>query len=832
MILSGDKESSLSLLRLSVRDFVSFAYKTGGLASNAYSSFDGMGTKVHQQFFKSFQKSQPDSTIYTEHQLKTTYEHPPIKFEIQGRADLIVVSPDEKIQVIEIKTIPKANGSFPENVDFLHIAQARIYAYLFCLDTKNKSCVLNITIKYILINSFKIKDFNETISFYDLEQFFLKTCANYYLLGKSLHQYEIVRNESISSLSFPYPELRLGQKDFMNTALSSIKKREPLFIQAPTGIGKTVSALYPAIKTIPKNYSDYIFYLTAKNSTQDIAKNTLDDMRKQGLIIKSIQITAKEKICLCKDIYCDTTVCPYAINYYLQNTIAMNELSQYFSIDMDVLQKVGEKYSVCPFELGLDMSLFCDIIIGDYNYIFDPKVQLERFVKEESYNFTILVDEAHNLPDRLNEMYSGTISQQDITDISKYKIYFSEYMQKSIDDIMNYFVAITSFLSENAINENSGAIDNETTFDSTILSKEMVKASNFCATRKMPGDLLKILTVFVELAKDEMENINDFTTKKALLNLFFAAKFFIRISEEFYNDSYITTFSKENRVFEIKLKCMDSAKQLDRYYQGKHAIIYFSATLSPVSYFESRFKSPKSLETLNKLVLPSPFPRENLFVGVIPGISTKYNNRRDSLLSIAEIIDAAISSKVGNYFVYSPSFEYQQWIIHAFELLTQAKKSDAMPIKIIKQTSGMSERNRQMFLERFKEFGKETLVAFAVMGGIFGEGIDLAGETLSGVILVGVGLPKKSLERDIIMDYYSSTVGNGYDFAYRFPGFNKIQQAAGRVIRSENDRGFILLLDERYQTPEYQALFPDEWTPVFLKNKSQVKKSLKEFLEE
>ncbi len=257
--------------------------------------------------------------------------------------------------------------------------------------------------------------------------------------------------------------------------------------------------------------------------------------------------------------------------------------------------------------------------------------------------------------------------------------------------------------------------------------------------------------------------------------------------------------------------------------------MFFSATLSPLPYFENKFRDPRSSEPLRSFVLPSPFPRENLLVGIVPGVSTKYRQRRDSLGMVLDVIDAAVFSKTGNYIIFSPSFEYQQWLVSSFEMIAGSRRSEIKPFQIIRQTPHMSEKNRRAFLNEFREYGKRTLLAFAVIGGVFSEGIDLVGETLSGVVLVGVGLPKKTPERDIMMDYYSSILGNGFNFAYRYPGFNKILQAAGRVIRSESDRGFILLLDERYETPDYQSLFPEEWRPVLLKNKNQIRQVLREF---
>ncbi len=821
---AGENKDSSTVLRFSVRDFVAFVYRRGSLnTGNFFSLLDGLGIKTHQQFFKAFRKSQPDATIFSEYSLKTTFVSDSVKIEVQGRADLIVLSENNEIQIIEIKTIAKDSADLPVEADFLHIAQARIYAYIFCKEKEITNASIQVTVKYILINSFKIKDFNETVTYNELEKFSFDTCNFYIAQGLAKKDYSTIRDLSIKALTFPYSELRQGQKEFMNAVLSCMRKHEPLLVSAPTGTGKTISVLYPAIKGIPQKYCDYIFYITAKNSTAEIAKKTLDDMRGNGLVIKSIHITAKEKVCLCKEIYCDTSICPYAVNYYDNYSKAMNELSSTQSIDFNVLMATGEVYGVCPFELGLDLSLFCDIIICDYNYIFDPKVSLERFVKQEAYNFAILIDEAHNLPDRACEMYSAEMSYKELKEVLLYKSYFQSNLQNIFDELIAYYKVLLPFIK--------GEENLEEPFDKSILLKELFWAENFGATRKLPKDYVSILEKLVQYAKEDLNSITNTEARKALKNLYFSAKFFIRTSSEFFDDSYIVTFEKSNRDLIISLRCMDSSGQIDKFHQGKHSLVFFSATLSPVQYFESRFKSVKNQQSINKIILPSPFPKENLFVGIIPSISTKYNNRQSSLKTIADVVEAAVSSKMGNYIVYSPSFEYQKWIVQMVEMVLNSNEINrSNGIKIITQTPSMNEIIRDNFLKEFREYGKRTLIAFAVLGGVFGEGIDLVGETLSGVIIVGVGLPRKSPERDIMADYYSNMIGNGFDFAYRYPGFNKIQQAAGRVIRSEEDRGFILLLDERYEKPDYQMLFPEEWHPIVLRSKSQIKNSIKEFL--
>ncbi len=497
--------ASATVLRWSVGDFVSFVYRRGGLRSGSFSaSAENAGVKIHQQYFSRFQKTFQDGTLLIEYPLKTVYSVPPVRFEIQGRADLITESLEKKIHIVEIKSIQSDSETLPQQVDFLHAAQARIYAYLYSLEKEDPSACaeIEVTVKYILAKSFQIRDFNETLSFCELEDFFRKTCEYYLEWGISIHDYRLARDASIKALPFPYPELRQGQKEFMRTVLETVRKREPLLVQAPTGTGKTISVLYPAIKSIPKQYSDYIFYLTAKTSTQDVAKKTLEDLRGQGLVVKSIVLTAKEKICLCSELYCDQTLCPYATHYYEHSSEAMKALSGVFAVDSAHLSEIGEKYNVCPFELGLDLSLFCDVIICDYNYLYDPKVQLERFAAEDSYRFTILMDEAHNLPDRANEMYSAELMWKELQEAKSAERAYSVPAREALGKLSSYFEKMFETMSRAGESDLSGE---SSSFDSSLPPKEMYLSADFCASRKKPKELLSALDQWIRAAKDEMD---------------------------------------------------------------------------------------------------------------------------------------------------------------------------------------------------------------------------------------------------------------------------------------------------------------------------------------
>lgn len=817
MVKNSPQEPSLSVMSVGVRDIVSFVYREGGLGSHSGYDLSGNDKSLHSRFIKSFINKFPDKEYKSEVWLKTDFEDNNINMKISGRADIILSNLSDIPEVIEIKGIYSKNNSFPDSPDNLHLAQAKIYAYILGNSFNYENKDFKVTVCYVGAWNFKAKYFEYIFNFNDLKKFFTTTCKHFIDYYKDYNGYKLLRNKSILELKFPYSLLRTGQKNFMKIVLDSIKSKKPVLIQAPTGTGKTISTLYPAIKSIPHNISDYIFYLTAKNSTQEVVKKSLSDMRKQGLIIKSIRIIAKEKQCLCKDIYCDTNICPYATGYYNKSKIALREMINFDFIDFEVINSIAVKYNVCPFEISLDAALFCDIIICDYNYFFDPRVMLERFCLNDLLRLTVLIDEAHNLPFRTNEMHSIDLKYSDFSKLYEMKFYLTDKTQDLIEKIKDYFDNLsTIFISDQTEN---------LLFDKSISENQYFKSGNICASRKLPKEFLRLLNEFVSGAVDNFERLENPEQKKIFTSFFFDSKYFLRISTEFFNDSYITYISKNAKEILFSLRCLDSSEMITRKSNGKNSLSFFSATLQPIDYFKKiLYNSKITGDEIEYSLFPSPFPPENLLVRIFNKISVKYTNRRETLFKVKDIISIATGVKKGNYIVFCPSFEYMDWLFPLFE-----GKSEFSNFKIIRQKKEMNEFERESFLSDFETVSKKSLIAFAVLGGVFSEGIDLVGEYLSGVIIIGVGIPQNDVYNEILKDYYSNLFGNGYDFAYRFPGFNKILQASGRVIRTENDRGFVILIDERYQTPEYISLLPQEWDVAFSDSPDDIKDELLNF---
>lgn len=805
---------------LGVRNLVDYVYRHGGIKSRPFFESENIPSSIHSKYINAYKRKNPDARVLSEYTLKTEEEIENILFSVNGRADIIRKDNNSTVEIIEIKGIFGEGKSLPERVDILHASQAKIYGYLYCKESNVFSSSVKITVSYVSAISFEVAHFSKQTTFKELSDFFYETCKQFLGFFSDIEKYRKLRDESILSLKFPYQTIRDGQKDFMNKVLDSIKTGTSCLIQAPTGIGKTVSALYPAIKAIPRKYSDYIFYLTAKNSTQNVALETLRELKESGLIIKCLKITAKEKICLQHDIYCDTGICPYAINYYDKSGQALKKLLKYDFLDADIIVKVAEEYNVCPFEISLDASLFCDVIICDYNYIFDPKVKLARFVNDDANKLSLLVDESHNLPSRANEMHSADLTYSSVKAVYDTRKYLGKETILCVENLFEYF--------KNAENYFNTELDNPPFFDKSIPGKDSFRHYNTCASRKIPLALCKLIREFLSKSKPDLDRIENHDIKKTLQTLFFEANFFLRVCEEFFDESYILFAEKQKNNIVISVKCLNSSKMICSVATtGKHSSVFFSATLQPCEYFRKLICSPGKEYDTDFLILPSPFPSENLWVGAITGISVKYSNRSSTLSDVAKVVLTAVSQKKGNYLIYSPSFEYMESLHGIVTGTAQVEGLD-----IIRQGSNMNEKQRNMFIEEFKKKRNKGLLAFAVIGGIFAEGIDLVGENLSGAIIIGTGIPPNNTFNEILKDYYSFVFGNGYDFAYRFPGFNRVLQAAGRVIRTENDRGFVLIIDERYNLPEYKALFPSEWNMKYIEGLSGIKNELESFFTE
>lgn len=772
-------------LRVSVRNLVEFVLRCGDIDSSFGGSSRAVeGTRIH----KKIQKAQSEE-YSAEVTLKTTVEFEDFSLVIEGRADGII---KEKgcITVDEIKTTTMPLDSVDEDFNPVHWAQAKCYAYIHALNENLDG--INIRLTYCHLDTEEIKYLIKSFDFLELKQFFNELVEKYYVWAKFEYDWQVKRNDSIKALNFPFARYRKGQRELAVAVYKTIAGGKKLYVKAPTGIGKTISTLFPSVKIMGEGHISKIFYLTAKTITRSVAQEALSIMREKGLLIKSVTLTAKEKICFLEKANCKPEKCEYAKGHYDRiNDAIMDVLAQECEINREVIEEYAKRHRVCPFELSLDLTLWADVIICDYNYAFDPRVYLKRFFSDNGGDYAFLIDEAHNLVDRAREMFSAQMSKKSFLE-----------MKKAMKDKSSKI---------------SGALSKLNTF--MLKMKKLCESKDYFVGKEEQKDLYPLLGRFIsECDKYLATDAKHGEENEELLQLYFDALAFVRISE-FYDERYVTFIEKTKEDVTIKLFCIDPSRLLSEALKRGKAAVFFSATLMPLDYFREILGGCQDDYIM---YLDSPFDINNRCLLVADGISTRYRDREQSSREVVECIKAVVRGKKGNYIAFFPSYSYMNSV---YEILTR----EYPDIKIHVQSGSMSEKDREDFMDLFKENPEETVLGFCVLGGIFSEGIDLKNDRLIGAVIVGVGLPQICPERDIIRDYFEKIKGAGFEYSYLYPGMNKVMQAAGRVIRSEKDRGIILLIDDRFISSSYQRLFPKEWFPFQRVNRYNISEHIKKF---
>jgi len=752
-------------IRLSVRNLVEFSLRSGDIDNSFMSTTRALeGTMAHQKLQKSY-GAEYSAEVYLKHDVE--YEDYTILLE--GRADGII-DENEYITIDEIKSTTRDLEDIDENYNPMHWAQAKCYGYIYAV--QNHLDEIYIQLSYFHLESEEVKKFKKRFSKEELEEFFDFLIDKYISWASITFDWLKIRDESIASLPFPFKNYRNGQREMAVATYGTIKERKNLFAQAPTGIGKTMSSIYPSIKSIGEGLATKIFYLTAKTITREVPKSSMDLLMNKGLRAKVLIITAKDKICSNDEVKCNPRDCKAAKGHYDRVNEAIKDIFiNEDMMDRDKVLSYAHKHNVCPFEFSLDASLWSDVIICDYNYVFDPQVYLRRFFEVKNEDYVLLIDEAHNLVDRSREMFSASLKENDIADI---KHIFKE-KHPAIYKSLNKIVSILDKLEDYFKEENY------------FYQSEEIQELYF--------PLKKIITILDPWLMEE-KNHEDYDS---VMDLYFNINSFLKIAE-LYDEHYVTYLEKDWKSISIKQYCVDPSYLLSQALNRGRAAIFFSATLTPLDYHRSLLGGKEDDYYMR---LSSPFPKENLKLLINGTVSTRYVDRIQTYSEVINNIKSFIHGKLGNYFVFFPSYKYMEDIYEHFVDLD-------LDFRFIIQKGNMSEIEREEFLNIFNE--ETNVVAFAVMGGIFSEGIDLIGDKLIGAVIVGVGLPQICLERDIIKDYFNHNLNEGFEYAYVYPGMNKVLQAAGRVIRSENDRGAILLIDDRYNTKRYKELFPREWS--------------------
>ncbi|WP_078433783.1 ATP-dependent DNA helicase [Metabacillus halosaccharovorans] len=750
-------------IKLSVRSLVEYVYRSGSIDQRFRTATTlTEGTKAHKAIQRTYQENDEKEVF-----LKTEIKYEKIMFIIEGRCDGLLFRED-KIFIDEIKSTSRDLSEIEEESSPVHWAQAKVYAYIYAKDHGQKEMIVQLT--YIHTVTEEQKKFQKHFSFQELEQFVSKLVEHYFPYASLMQNHQLRRNHSINQLSFPFATYREGQRKLAGVVYKTISEEKNIFANAPTGIGKTISTIFPTVKAMGEGKLDRMFYLTAKTITRQTAEEAFSLMENKGLCMSAVTITAKEKICFKEETICQKEYCEFANGYYDRvNEAVLDIFSHETFINRHKIEEYARKHMLCPFEFSLDLAFVADAIICDYNYIFDPKVSLKRFFDEHKRQSALLIDEAHNLVDRAREMFSAELQKSDF--LSLKRAYKGSGLYESVHKLNKYFIELKKKCSE----------------------------KGHLVWQEVDEDLINMLEEFIGKAEIELLQPSKSVEEAGLLETYFAATGFVRISN-LYDERYVTYVETEKNEVHLKMFCLDPSHLLQQVSKKFRTTVYFSATLLPFQYYLDMLGGTSEDYTIS---IPSPFAKEQTEVFLQP-LSTRYHDREHTKKPIIDMLSKLLKERSGNYLIFFPSYQYMNSVYEDFT-------TSCPDIRCIFQTKKINEEEREQFLKEFKEESTEPFIGFAVLGGIFSEGVDLKGNRLNGVIVVGVGLPQLCLERNIMKDYFQTTGKTGYDYAYTFPGMNKVLQAGGRLIRSETDTGVIVLVDDRFLTQKYQGLLPREW---------------------
>ena len=775
--------SDKKLIRISVRNLVEFILREGDIDNRIAGTTEKdamqLGSKIHRKI-----QRQMGSNYCAEVPLKIQIPFEKFTLQVEGRADGVQVD-DNGVLIDEIKGVQREVEHIKEPVG-VHLAQAKCYAYIYGTQQSLKEITVQMT--YCQLESEAIIRFQEKYSVADLEEWFLNLINQYEKWANFEIEWEVARTNSIKQTEFPY-EYRKGQKELVTSVYKTILRKKKLFIQAPTGVGKTIATIFPAVKAMGEGLGNKLFYLTAKTITRTVAEQAFSHMRYQGLRMKTITLTAKEKICFCEQTECNPDACPYAKGHFDRvNDAVYDLLISSDDITRELVEEYANKHLVCPFEMALDVSLWVDGVICDYNYVFDPKAHLKRFFSEgKKGKYLFLIDEAHNLVERGREMYSAALIKDDFLSVKK-KVKAYHKLTYQLD----------------ACNK--------------ILLEMKRECENYKVYENVSHFYIKLVNVYSQLEKllEENRHVDD-----EILDFYFNVRFFLDIYENLDENYEIYTEMEESGNFKIKLYCVNPATNLEKYLEYGNSTIFFSATLLPIAYY----KKLLSVETDDYAIYAeSTFDEKNRLLLIGNDVSTRYTQRGEMMYrKYASYIADVVRARKGNYLAFFPSYLFMEYVKEAFEEL------EVPDIECIAQSQNMREQDREEFLQKFEKEQEHSLVGFCVLGGVFSEGIDLTEERLIGAIVVGTGLPQVCNEREILKQFFDEQGFYGFDYAFLYPGMNKVLQAAGRVIRTEKDRGVIALLDERFTMRSYTDTFPKEWEARETSNLNTIKEQVKGF---
>lgn len=748
---------------IAVREFVEFLLRSGDLSAG---TFGGLyrareGIEGHRRI----RRTRPEG-YRSEVPVRRTFGGKDGAWELTGRIDGLFEDGDRPV-LEEIKTTREPFDLLSAD-DPLHWAQAMTYAHMLVLGEGLGG--IDVQLTYLHVSSGDIRTSRRTFTAPELATFFAPLDAAFSAWVSKIAAWQRARDASIETLEFPFPDWRPGQRDMANAIANAVRERRRLFAEAPTGIGKTISALWPAIRALRDGACDAITFVTARTTGRAIAEDTIARMRERGLRLKTLTLTARDRICFAEEGGCDPTSCPYALGYYGRLAAARENAFDSDTWDQTGIESLARHHNICPFALSLDLLPWADLAICDYNYVFDPRVGLSALSGTAAADRLLLVDEAHNLPDRARDMFSAEIRDSEFSSLIADLPAPARGLRSSASAVRHAIAHATR--SETAQTGNS-----------------------------IPPALLDSLEEFIGRANARLIESRPEPCRDSLMAACLSAFDFVRTAARFGPD-YATLASRDASGPRFRLLCLDPGPRIRETVARFKAAAFFSATLTPLEFFRDALGGQADDDTLR---LPSPFPREHLGLIVAAHVSTEFRDRAASAAQVADLLACAAETRPGTHVAYFPSYEYLRKVRETFVAAHPA-------IPVTAQQPAMNEDAKTRFLEllRAPQPGIPAM-AFAVLGGLFAEGIDLPGGRLAGIFVIGVGLPQLCIERDLIRRRFDASGHDGFAAAYAYPGFNRVLQAAGRLIRSHSDSGTVVLIDRRFAREDYRGLFPDHW---------------------
>ena len=775
-------------IKISVRNLVEFILRSGDIDNrkSRVMQAEAMqeGSRVHRKI-----QRRMGASYHAEVSLKIEIPRENYQFVIEGRADGIIK--EEMITIDEIKGI-YMDLSYLEEPVGVHLAQAKCYAYMYAQQESFAPDVkMGVQMTYCNLDTEEIRRFVEQYTVRELENWFLGIVAEYEKWADFQYQWRCKRQASIQKLEFPF-DYREGQKELAADVYRTIYRRKNLFIQAPTGTGKTMSTIYPSVRAVGEGLAEKIFYLTAKSITATVALDAFRILGGKGYQAKTVLITAKEKMCVCEEMDCNPQNCPYAEGHFDRVNDAVYELlTSTDEMSREVLEEQARKWKVCPFEMALDVSQWVDAVICDYNYVFDPNAHLKRFfgdgVKGE---YLFLIDEAHNLVERGRAMYSSSICKEDFLKIKKLVKYGEPKLVSALESC----------------------------------NKQLLELKRECDGCQILNSVshvyIKLLSLMTKL-EEFIEECKDEVIRKEVLEFYFGIRNFIYIHDRQDENYLIYSELSEEGKFYLHLFCVNPAGCLQEYMGKGNSTILFSATFLPINYYKKLLSTTKEDYAV---YAESPFEPGKRLLLLGNDVSTKYTRRGPEMYrKYAEYVMHVIKGRTGNYLAFFPSYRFLEKVWEVFMELPQEQ------MEVVVQSQYMTEQEREEFLKKFEQERAHSLIGFCVMGGVFSEGIDLTEDKLIGAMIIGTGLPQVCLERELLKYYFDRKNLNGFDYAYLYPGMNKVLQSAGRVIRTDQDRGVITLLDDRFMDRQCQEVFPREWNDFQICNSENIEEKIAKF---